>query len=175
MEYCLIDTDLGTMGMGWTQAGIARFALPDTKPGAVSNRMTDFGEPAAPQGWVADLVERIIAYGSGERIAFTDVPLDFGDEPEFHRQVYADILKLGWGETTTYGDIARRLGDVQLSRAVGAALGRNPIPLIVPCHRVLGSNGKAGGFSAPGGVSSKMKMLALERASTPEGQFSFGF
>ena len=62
-----------------------------------------------------------------------------------------------------------------LSRAVGAALGANPVPLLVPCHRVLASNGKAGGFSAPGGVSAKMKMLAMERAASPEGQFSFGF
>ena len=86
---------------------------------------------------------------------FDQVPLDLGGVPPFHRAVYADILMLGWGETTTYGDIARRLGDVGLARAVGQALGANPIPLIVPCHRVLASNGKTGGFSAPGGVRPK--------------------
>ena len=103
------------------------------------------------------------------------MPLDLDGQTEFNRRVYGDILKLRWGETTTYGEIARRLGDVALSRAVGAALGANPIPLIVPCHRVLGSNGKAGGFSAPGGAGAKMKMLAMEKAASPEGQFSFGF
>src|SRR6218665_3847661 len=175
MQYCLIETALGTMGMGWTERGIARFALPDSKPGAVSLRMAGYGEPGVPQDWMAVLVERVIAYGGGTRMEFADVPLDFADEPEFHRHVYEHILNVGWGETTTYGDIARHLGDVQLSRAVGMALGRNPIPLIVPCHRVLASNGKAGGFSAPGGVGSKLKMLALERAPTPQGQFSFGF
>jgi methylated-DNA-[protein]-cysteine S-methyltransferase len=176
VRYCLIDTAIGTFGLGWTEQGIARAALPDVKPGAVAQRMAGLGtQSSVPGGTISDLVAAIQAYGRGERIAFTSVPLDLAGEPDFHRQVYDDILQLAWGETTTYGDIARRLGDVQLSRAVGVALGRNPIPLIVPCHRVLGSNGKAGGFSAPGGVSSKMKMLALERAATPEGQFSFGF
>lgn len=175
MQYCLIETPLGTMGMGWTETGIARFALPDSKTGAVSLRMSSYGEPGVPKNWVAVLVERIIAYGGGARMEFADVPLDFADEPPFHRQVYAYILGLGWGETTTYGQIARHLGDVHLSQAVGMALGRNPIPLIVPCHRVLASNGKSGGFSAPGGVGSKLRMLALERAASPEGQFSFGF
>lgn len=176
MHYCLIETAIGTFGLGWTDAGVARVALPDSKTSAVGQRMAQFGtQSAGPDGRIADLVAAIQAYGRGDRVQFNAVPLDFAGQSEFHRKVYDDILKLGWGETTTYGDIARRLGDVQLSRAVGAALGANPIPLIVPCHRVLASNGRAGGFSAPGGVSSKMKLLALERAASPQGQFSFGF
>ena len=175
VKTCLIDTELGTFGLGWTENGIARAALPDAKPGAVAQLMAKLGQSAAPEEEIAELVADIQAYARGERVDFDEVPLDLGGQPEFNRKVYADILKLGWGETTTYGEIARRLGDVALSRAVGAALGANPIPLIVPCHRVLGSNGKAGGFSAPGGAGSKMKMLALERAASPEGQFSFGF
>jgi methylated-DNA-[protein]-cysteine S-methyltransferase len=175
VKTCLIDTELGTFGLGWTEKGIARAALPDIKPGAVARLMAKLGQSAAPEEEIAELVADIQAYSRGERVDFDEVPLDLGGQPEFNRKVYADILKLGWGETTTYGEIARRLGDVALSRAVGAALGANPIPLIVPCHRVLGSNGKAGGFSAPGGAGSKMKMLALERAASPEGQFSFGF
>lgn len=176
VKYCLIDTAIGTFGLGWTEKGIARATLPDAKPGAVGQRMARYGtQSVAPEDEIAELVADIQAYAAGERIEFDAVQLDFDGQPPFHRQVYDDILKLRWGETTTYGDIARRLGDVALSRAVGQALGANPVPLIVPCHRVLASNGKAGGFSAPGGVSSKMKMLALERAASPEGQFSFGF
>ena len=98
-----------------------------------------------------------------------------GNVPKFNRRCYDDIRALGWGETTTYGAIARRLGDVALSRAVGAAMGANPIPLIVPCHRVLASDGRSGGFSAPGGVEAKLRMLALEHATSPTGQFSLGF
>ncbi len=176
VKYCLIDTEIGTFGLAWTGKGISRAALPDSRPGAVGQRMARYGSRSgAPEEEIAELVADIQAYGRGERIEFDDVPLDLDGQPEFNRKVYDDILKLRWGETTTYGEIARRLGDVALSRAVGAALGANPVPLIVPCHRVLGSNGKAGGFSAPGGAGSKMKMLAMEKAASPEGQFSFGF
>ena len=81
------------------------------------------------------------------------MPLDLTEVPDFNRQAYAELLKIGYGETTTYGAIARTLGDVAMSRAVGQAMGANPIPLIIPCHRVLGADGKAGGFSSPGGVT----------------------
>ena len=82
-----------------------------------------------------------------------------------------------YGRTTSYGALARQLGDVTLSRAVGQAMGANPIPLIIPCHRVLASNGRPGGFSAPGGALSKLRMLALEGVSVgaPAGQLGFGF
>ncbi|HEY9010519.1 MAG TPA: methylated-DNA--[protein]-cysteine S-methyltransferase [Devosia sp.] len=176
MKYCLIETAIGTFGLGWTEQGVARAALPDNRAGSVGQWMARFGtQSTVPAGEIAELVADIQAYARGEQVQFDEVELDLEGQPEFHRRVYDDILRLGWGETTTYGDIARRLGDVALSRAVGQALGANPIPLIIPCHRVLASNGRAGGFSAPGGVSSKMKMLSLERAASPEGQFSFGF
>ncbi len=86
--------------------------------------------------------------------------------PELNRRVYEIILELQPGETITYGAIARRLGDVNLSQAVGYALGKNPFPIVVPCHRVLGANGKVGGFSAEGGTATKLKLLNIERART---------
>ena len=109
MKYALIDTAIGTMGLGWTEAGVARFSLPAAEPETTRRRMARDADLAEPDPLLAG---RIVAYGEGERIEFDDVPLDLGDEPDFHRQVYADILKLKWGETTTYGEIARRLGDV---------------------------------------------------------------
>jgi methylated-DNA-[protein]-cysteine S-methyltransferase len=175
MKYAIIETALGAMWLGWTDVGIARFALPAPDAEATRTRMARDAQEAAPDPVLA---AQIVAYGEGERVDFDDVPLDLAGEPEFHRQVYADILTLKWGETTTYGEIARRLGDVQLSRAVGQALGRNPIPLIIPCHRVLAAGNMQGGFSAPGGVRSKLRMLALEGASVgppPKAQMSFGF
>ena len=93
----------------------------------------------------------------------------------FQQIVWEELRKIPYGSTTTYGAIAKTLGDVALSRAVGQAMGANPIPLIIPCHRVLGADGKAGGFSSPGGVSAKMRMLALEHAASPTGQYAFGF
>jgi methylated-DNA-[protein]-cysteine S-methyltransferase len=172
MKYALIDTALGAMGIGWTEAGVARFLLPSSDRDATERKLAKAAKPGEPDPALSD---RILAYGQGKRIEFDDVRLDLDGQPEFHLKVYDDILKLHWGETTTYGDIARRLGDVTLSRAVGQALGRNPIPLIVPCHRVLAADGRTGGFSAPGGAGSKMRMLALERAADPHGQFSLGF
>lgn len=172
MNYALIDTALGVMGLGWTTAGVARFALPASDPESTRRRMAREAGPAEPD---PALAARIVAYAAGERVEFDDVPLDLSGQPDFHRRVYVDILSLRWGATTTYGEIARRLGDVQLSRAVGQALGRNPIPLIVPCHRVLAAGGKQGGFSAPGGVDSKLRMLALEGVTVGPPQLSLSF
>ena len=172
MQYGLIDTALGMMGLGWTERGVARFALPGADRAAIERVFARLGAVAGRPD--ATLVQAIVAYGEGERVEFGNTPLDLEGISDFNRSVYDDILRLKWGETTTYGEIARRLGDVSLSRAVGKALGDNPIPLLIPCHRVLGANGQAGGFSAPGGVSSKMRMLALEKAA-PGGQYAFGF
>ena len=176
MHYCLIDTAIGTFGLGWTETGIVRVALPGDTAADAERRMQKLGGiPDEPRRYIAGIEERIVAYADGEPDAFQDVPLELGNVPKFNRRCYDDIRALGWGETTTYGAIARRLGDVALSRAVGAAMGANPIPLIVPCHRVLASDGRPGGFSAPGGVAAKLQMLALEHATSPTGQFSFGF
>ncbi len=169
MWYALIETALGTMGIAWGEAGVRRFALPGRDLDSVKAWVARDADAASPD---ARLVSRICASAEGEHVQFDDVPVDLAGVPSFHLAVYKDILKLRWGETTTYGEIARRLGDVSLSRAVGQALGRNPIPLIIPCHRVLAADGRTGGFSAPGGAMAKMRMLALERAADPRGQFS---
>ena len=176
MRYALIDTDLGTFGLAWTEAGVARVALP-----AADRARTEIwisrepAEPGFPDKQLAALPEMIRHYAAGELVDFSEVPVDLSEVPEFNRRVYAEALKLRYGETTTYGAIARTLGDLTFSRAVGHALGANPIPLIIPCHRVLASGGRTGGFSSPGGVSAKMRMLALEHAASPTGQYAFGF
>ncbi len=176
MRYALIDTALGTFGLAWTDAGVARVALPGGDRARTEIWISrDPAEPGFPDGALAGLPDRIKRYAEGEKIDFGDVPLDLGGVAEFHRLAYAELLKTGYGETTTYGAIARTLGDVTLSRAVGQAMGQNPVPLIIPCHRVLGADGRTGGFSSPGGVSAKMRMLALEHAASPTGQFAFGF
>ncbi|WP_417308717.1 methylated-DNA--[protein]-cysteine S-methyltransferase [Devosia sp.] len=175
LQHCLLETAIGTFAVGWSAAGIGRVALPGRAPHDAASRAADWGRtPGVPTGAAAVLAERISAYADGRPERFDDLPLDLTGVPDFHRRCYAVIGRLGWGETTTYGAIARELGDVGLSRAVGAAMGANPIPLVIPCHRVLGANGKPGGFSAPGGVGSKLEMLRLERAATPEGQLSLG-
>jgi len=174
MRFRVFDTALGEMAVGWTEGGISRVLLPGDSHERMRERLIAVGgtEDAKGQG---EVVARIIAYAQGAEDAFQDLTLDLTASPALNRRIYEHIRELGWGETTTYGAIARWLGDVAMSRTVGTAMGQNPIPLIVPCHRVLAADGRTGGFSAPGGVKAKMQMLALERAASPTGQFSFGF
>ncbi|MEQ1901116.1 MAG: methylated-DNA--[protein]-cysteine S-methyltransferase [Devosia sp.] len=176
MRYTLIDTALGTFGLAWTEKGVARVALPGPDRSRTEMWISrDPAEPGFPDGALAGVPERMRRYAEGEHVDFGDVPLDLDRTPEFNRACYYELLKVGYGETTTYGAIAKTLGDVAQSRAVGQAMGSNPIPLIIPCHRVLAADGRIGGFSSPGGVTAKMKMLALEHAASPTGQYAFGF
>lgn len=178
METVIFDTALGAFGLGWTPAGVARLQLPGLEHDALLARINrDGAQPGEPTRVIETIINQIEDYAEGEVIDFAAVPLDLTGLPAFHQRAYALLLTIGWGEVTTYGAMARQLGDVTLSRAVGAAMGANPIPLIIPCHRVLASDGKSGGFSAPGGALSKARMLALEGVSigTPAGQMTFGF
>lgn len=174
MHYRVLDTGLGPMAIGWTDVGISRLLLPGDTAETMRQRLEQAGGIERPDGQ-PELAARIVAYSEGMRDSFADVVLDLDGVPAINRRIYEHIRELEWGETTTYGAVARWLGDVALSRAVGAAMGANPIPLIVPCHRVLAADGRTGGFSSPGGVRAKMEMLALEKAASPTGQFSFGF
>ena len=176
MRYALIDTDLGAFGLAWTDGGLARVALPGRDRARTEIWISrEPAEPGYPERALAQLPEMIRDYVAGERADFSQIPVDLSEVPEFNRRVYAELAKVGYGETTTYGAIAKSLGDLTLSRAVGHALGANPIPLIIPCHRVLATGGRTGGFSSPGGVSAKMRMLAIEHAASPTGQYAFGF
>ena len=178
METMVFDTALGEFGIGWTDAGVARVQLPGMDHAALLQRINRGGARAGePSRAIEDAINRIEDYAAGEAVDFSGVPLDLTGVSDFNRRAYDLLLAIGWGETTTYGALARQLGDVTLSRAVGAAMGANPIPLIIPCHRVLASDGKPGGFSAPGGAESKVRMLELEGVSVgvPAGQMTFGF
>lgn len=178
MKTMVFNTTLGEFGIGWTDAGVARVQLPGMDHAALLQRINRGGAQAGePTRVVEAVINCIEDYAEGRAVDFSDVPLDLADVPAFNRRAYELLVKIGWGETTTYGAMARQLGDVALSRAVGAAMGANPIPLIIPCHRVLASDGKPGGFSAPGGPESKLRMLELEGVSvgTPAGQMTFGF
>jgi len=178
MEGNVFETALGLFALCWTAKGIARTYLPGLSEADLRTRLAERSVTLAPPSEaIGELVSRITAYASGERSDFSDVPLDLDGVPDFHRRAYAALLRIGWGETITYGALARQLGDVTLSRAVGQAMGANPVPLIVPCHRVLASDGKPGGFSAPGGAESKIRMLLLEGVTvgTPPGQYVFAF
>ena len=166
-HYALFDTPIGICGIEWGPGGINGLQLPmgsDEKTRArIRQRRADIDE-AAPTEEVQRAIDRIVKLLAGERDDLRDIALDLDGVPEFNRGVYDIARSIPPGQTMTYGDIAKRLGGVELSRDVGQALGRNPCPIVVPCHRVLAAGQKPGGFSARGGVSTKLKMLAIEGA-----------
>jgi methylated-DNA-[protein]-cysteine S-methyltransferase len=123
----------------------------------------ELGE-ASPPDDVRHAIDGIVELLAGKPHDLTDIALDLDGVPEFNRSVYDIARTIPPGKTLTYGDIAKRLGGIELSRDVGQALGRNPFPVVVPCHRVLAAGDKPGGFSANGGVTTKLKMLAIEGA-----------
>lgn len=167
-HYALFDTPIGICGIEWGPRGINGVQLPmgsDEKTRArIRQRRGDIAE-AAPTDEVQRAIDRIVKLLGGERDDLLDIALDLDGVPEFNRGVYDIARTIPPGQTMTYGDIARRLGGVELSRDVGQALGRNPCPIVVPCHRVLAAGQKPGGFSARGGVDTKLKMLAIEGAA----------
>ena len=152
----VFDTALGPVGVEWSEAGINEVLMPGRRG------LVDDGRQLPPA--IAEAVAGIAALLAGERRDLTDIPLDDGDVDEFRRRVYAATREIGPGDTATYGEIARAIGDPGAARAVGAALGSNPFPIVVPCHRVLAADGALHGFSAPGGIATKRRMLEIECA-----------
>jgi methylated-DNA-[protein]-cysteine S-methyltransferase len=167
LSFTLFDTAIGCCGIVWSARGIAGVQLPETNDAASRARVLRRcagAQETAPSPNVQRVVDDIVALLNGERRDFNDVTLDFGDLPAFNRKVYDIARAIPAGQTMTYGEIAERLGDKLLARDVGQALGQNPIPLIMPCHRVLAAGGKTGGFSASGGVVTKLRLLTIEGA-----------
>lgn len=166
--FALFDTPIGTCGIAWSGRGIAGLQLPEPTAAAtrdrVKRRWPGAVEAEAVPAGVERALDRVRTLLSGDAVDLADIPLDLEAAPEFHRRVYEVARTIPPGRTMTYGEIARRLGVPHESREVGQALGRNPVAIIVPCHRVLGADGKMGGFSANGGVSTKRRMLEIEGA-----------
>lgn len=181
-QYHIFETASGPCGIAWTENGVSRFQLPAADAATTRRLLTRHlpdAEPGEPPPAVAEAVAAAKRYFAGEPADFSAVPLDLSDQGPFFRTVYDAARKLRWGETTTYGTLAQELGaGPEGAREVGQAMAKNPVALIIPCHRVLAAGGRIGGFSAPGGSVSKARMLALEgRTFAPPApaQQSFGF
>lgn len=175
-SFALFDTAIGACGIVWGEDGVVGMQLPEARADQARARLAKRYPGAAETTPTAE-IERVIgevrALLKGEARDLTHIALDMSQVPEFEKQVYAIARAVPPGRTITYGEIAAKLGDKALSRYVGAALGRNPFPIVVPCHRVLGSGGKTGGFSARGGVDTKMRMLQIEGAKTSDAPLLF--
>jgi methylated-DNA-[protein]-cysteine S-methyltransferase len=181
-HYHVFDTAMGFCAVAWSEAGVVRFQLPVKSAEAAERlmrRRAPGAEPGAPPEDVAGAVAAAKRYFDGEETDFSHVRLDLGGVDPFFTQIYAALRRVGWGGTTSYGALAKEVGaGREAARDVGEAMARNPAPLIVPCHRVLAAGGKIGGFSAPGGAKTKIRMLELEgvRLGPPESaQHSFNF
>lgn len=164
-HFSLFDTVLGRCGVIWGGNGIVGFQLPERTEGRTRGRVRecfpDAQERAAGAGERA-VTDRVAALLAGAPDDLADVALDLTAVGDFDRRVYAVTRTIGPGHTLTYGEVAAAVGSPGAAQAVGQALGRNPIPILVPCHRVLAAHGAVGGFSAAGGTVTKRALLAAE-------------
>ncbi|MEL6288155.1 MAG: methylated-DNA--[protein]-cysteine S-methyltransferase [Pseudomonadota bacterium] len=164
MRYTLFETAIGRCALAWSERGITRMRLPGATEAETEASVARYGARASTSepAFVAEAITALDAYFLGTDVDLGAVPLDADGVPAFHAAVYRALREVPRGGTVTYGALAEQVGQPGAARAVGVAMGRNPWPVIVPCHRVLASGGKMGGFSAPGGTSTKERLLALE-------------
>jgi methylated-DNA-[protein]-cysteine S-methyltransferase len=165
--YALFETAIGRCGIVWSARGIVGVQFPERGEQATRNRLLRrfprACETMPPQA-VQHTIEDIVALLAGERRDLSAAVLDCESVPDFNRRVYDVARAIPAGTTLSYGEVAEHLGDRNLARDVAQALGQNPFPIIVPCHRVMAAGGKTGGFSAPGGVRTKLRLLSIEGA-----------
>jgi methylated-DNA-[protein]-cysteine S-methyltransferase len=168
-HYCLFDTAIGFCATAWSADGVSRFQLPERDRGATERRLqrrTANVQAGDPPPMVAQLIADIQRYLAGERVDFSAVVIDLSGVDTFRRSIYEAARSIGWGRTSTYGELARQAGYPGAAQDVGQAMARNPIAIIIPCHRILAAGNKLGGFSAYQGTFAKERLLALEGSTT---------
>ena len=153
MPEASFTTSIGSCAIGWEADEITGFWLPPAE-----------GRSAPPPPWVMAIIARVRSHLAGDVQDFSDVPCAWQRVSPFRRRVYQAALRVKPGQTMSYSRLAAAVGSAATSRTVGAALGQNPWPLLVPCHRFIGADGRMTGFSAPGGIKTKLRLLALEGA-----------
>lgn len=173
---CVFATAIGWCGIAWNEIGLAGVQLPagdeEATRAFMRARFPSAPDEPAPRN-VQMAIARIQALLQGEPDALLDLPLDMSGVQPFHRRVYEITRAIPPGQTLTYGEVAARLGEPGAARAVGQALGHNPFAPVVPCHRVLAARSGAGGFSAEGGIATKLRMLQIEKAQLGPGRGLF--
>jgi methylated-DNA-[protein]-cysteine S-methyltransferase len=164
-HYCLFETAIGACGVAWSDRGVTRLQLPERSRRATERRLRGRGANASagvPPAAVSAAIRLLERYFAGEQVDLSGVALDLSGVSPFHRKIYDAARALAWGKTATYGELAQQVGSRDAARAVGQAMGKNAVPIIIPCHRVLAAGGKIGGFSAHGGTNTKQRLLTLE-------------
>ncbi|MEP6873303.1 MAG: methylated-DNA--[protein]-cysteine S-methyltransferase [Burkholderiales bacterium] len=167
VHFTLFDTPVGACALAWGAHGLVGVLLPEATEAATrlrAQRRHAGASETEPTTEIQRVIERIRGLLDGGRDDLAGIALDLRAIPPFNRRVYEIARAIHPGSTRSYGEIAIELGEPHAARAVGQALGANPFPIIVPCHRVLAAGAKAGGFSAPGGARTKLRLLEIERA-----------
>jgi len=167
VRHHLFDTAIGVCGVAWSERGLMAVQLPERDRAATAKRLiakSGSSGAAEPPAAIVAVIDAIARYLNGERVDFSSIAVDLAGVDDFRRALYVALREVGFGSTTTYGALAKRLGldGPEAAREIGASMGRNPVPVVIPCHRVLAAGGKLGGFSAYGGTMTKQKLLALE-------------
>jgi methylated-DNA-[protein]-cysteine S-methyltransferase len=165
--YTLFDTPIGRCGIAWGERGVLAVQLPGARDDDTRARLLERAPGAQPEPAPPDMaraIEAVTALLSGDTSDLSGITLDMDGVAPFQRRVYEAARGIPPGETLSYGELAARIGAPGSARAVGQAMGRNPFAPIVPCHRVLAAGGRMGGFSANGGVATKLRMLTIEAA-----------
>ena len=168
-HFHFFETAIGGCALIWEGERFIGAQLPERDEATARRRLErrfPAAQEAAADGFVADAVASIRRLLAGEPSDPSDLPIAMETVSDFNRMVYEVALAIPPGETLTYGEVAQRIGEPGAARAVGVALGQNPWPIIVPCHRVLAAGGRTGGFSADGGIETKLRMLTIEKART---------
>jgi methylated-DNA-[protein]-cysteine S-methyltransferase len=166
-HHHLFDTVIGICGIAWSARGLVAVQLPESDEATTGQRLAKKSRStraAEPPPAMLALIADIRRYLSGEQMDFSAVPVDLDGIDDYRRTLYEAMRAIGYGVTTTYGELAKSLGATgwEGARNVGEAMGKNPVPVVIPCHRVLAAGKKIGGFSAYGGAKTKEKLLALE-------------
>jgi len=166
-HHHLFDTAIGECGVAWNSRGLAGVQLPEKDRGKTELRLAvkcHSTHAAAVPPWIQSVISDIQRYLSGQPVDFSAITVDLDGIDDFRQKLYTALRGIGFGHTVTYGELAKQLGSTgwEGARDVGEAMGRNPMPIVIPCHRVLAAGNKPGGFSAYGGVATKQKLLSLE-------------
>jgi methylated-DNA-[protein]-cysteine S-methyltransferase len=163
LSYTIFKTQWGYFGLCSTEIGLYRSSLPsETKNQAEKYLLSGLDNPVFKKSLLPDLQDKIAAYYKDDGVDFSQTPIDFSGCTPFSQRILKSCMRITYGETKTYKELAQLAGSPNAARAAGMVMSRNRTPLIIPCHRVLGADGSLHGFSAPGGIAAKKRMLTLE-------------
>jgi len=162
-NFSIFPTKIGWMGLVGQRNRVERLVFGHSSAEGVWDRLiSEMGVVFQESDWSPELRDRLEAYAEGEFVDFSEIPVDLSHLTDFQHRVVSALRKVPYGQTVSYAELAGRAGSPKAARAVGTVMAKNRVPLIIPCHRVVGSGGHLGGFSAPRGVSLKQELLALE-------------